>query len=135
MAKKLSEIEKKASSKALGDLRQHMQGMMNDKMKGVKKVTVASDSEKGLEKGLSMAEEMLKAKSASSLTKSPKGEMFGKSKVEELEEESPEEIEGLEETEEPSEESEEEMEECDTPQKIDAKIDELMKMKAAMLKK
>lgn len=59
MVKKLSEVEKKASTKVLGDLRKHMQDMMGDKLKGIKKVTVASDSKEGLKKGLEKAEEIV----------------------------------------------------------------------------
>lgn len=131
--KKLSDVEKKASSKVLSDLRSHAQSMMNNKMKGLKKVTVASDSKEGLKAGLEKAEEILGSKgSASDLTKSPKGEVFGKSKSEELDEENPEEIEGLESDE--SEVEEEDSEEM-SEEELDAKIKELMSLKSKLQNK
>ncbi len=60
MAKKLSEMEQKASLKALGDYRGEAQKLMKDKMKNLKKVTVASDSEEGLKEGLEKAEDLIK---------------------------------------------------------------------------
>lgn len=57
--KKLSELEQKASSKVLGELRKHTQGLLSGKMKGLKKVTVASDSPEGLKEGLEKAGEIL----------------------------------------------------------------------------
>lgn len=60
MAKKLNELEKKASLKALGDYRSEAQKLMKDKMKNLKKVTVASDSEEGLKEGLEKAEDLIK---------------------------------------------------------------------------
>lgn len=142
--KKLSPIEKKASSKVLQDLRAHAQSMMSDKVKGLKKVTVASDSKEGLKKGLSKAEEILGVKkSASDVTKSPMGEEFGESEdaTKNMAEDAGEEIEGLE-----GEESEgHEMmetpeyealeEECKTPEEVDAKIKKLLELKKEMLAK
>jgi hypothetical protein len=141
--KKLSPVEQKASSKVLDELRKHAQSMMSDKVKGLKKVTIASDSPEGLKKGLSKAEEILGAKkSASDLTKSPMDEEFGESEdatkdlakgaedeIEGLDEESPE----HEEMESPEYEASEE--ECKTPEEVDAKIKELMALKQQMLAK
>lgn len=59
MAKKLSPMEQRASSKVLGDLRKSMQGSMKGKMDNLKKVTVASDSKEGLKKGLDLAKKVL----------------------------------------------------------------------------
>jgi len=117
--KKLNDMEKKASSKVLGDLRSHAQKMMNDKMKGLKKVTVASDSKEGLSKGLETAEKILKGKS-------PLEEESEESEIEtpELEENEEEELE--ESSDEPSEMSEEE---------IDAKLKELMQLKESFKNK
>lgn len=137
--KKLSEIEKKASSKVLGELRKHTQQMMNDKMKGLKKVTVASDSAEGLKKGLSKAEELIKGKmpKEDDLLTPEEGEL---DKAHGLEEESEEEEASespeMEASEDESmEEHEYDEEECKTPEEIDAKIKELLKKKAEMLKK
>jgi hypothetical protein len=63
-------MEKKAQAKAsmLKELSKEMSDDMYSPMKdmiakkGMKKVTVASDSSKGLEKGLSMAEKLMKLK-------------------------------------------------------------------------
>lgn len=63
-------MEKKAQAKAsmLKELSKEMSDEMYSPMKdmiakkGLKKVTVASDSAKGLEKGLSMAEKLMKLK-------------------------------------------------------------------------
>lgn len=141
--KKLSPVEQKASSKVLDELRKHAQEMMSGKMKGLKKVVVASDSKEGLKKGLSKAEEILGTKkSGSDLTKSPLNEEFGKSEVEEnLDEEHPEEIDSLSSEHEAAESEEYEageqegMEECKTPEEVDAKIQHLLKMKKEMLAK
>lgn len=64
MAKKLSPMEQRASSKVLGDLRGTAQEMMKGKMDKLKKVTVASDSKQGLKKGLSIAEKVLAGEKA-----------------------------------------------------------------------
>lgn len=61
MAKKLSDLEKKASLKALADYRGEAQKLMKDKMKKMKKVTVASDSEEGLKEGLEKAEDIIES--------------------------------------------------------------------------
>lgn len=58
MAKKLSPMEQKASSKVLSDLRGTAQDMMKGKMNSLKKVTVASDSKEGLKKGLELAKKI-----------------------------------------------------------------------------
>lgn len=58
MAKKLSPMEQKASSKVLDALRGETQKMLKGKMDGIKKVTVASDSKEGLAKGLDLAKKI-----------------------------------------------------------------------------
>jgi len=58
MAKKLSPMEQKASSKVLDALRHETQGMMKGKMDGLKKVTVASNSPEGIKKGLDLAKKI-----------------------------------------------------------------------------
>lgn len=144
--KKLSPVEQRASSKVLDELRKSAQGMMHDKMKGLKKVTVASDSKEGLKQGLSKAEDILdlKKKSGSDLTKSPLGEELGKSKViKNLDEAHPDEIDHLSSEHEADESNEfedaeqegmqEGMEECKTPEEIDARIKQLLDLKKQLL--
>lgn len=101
MAKKLSEIDKKASLNVLGDLKKLAQDEMKGKMASLKKVTVASDSKEGLKKGLEKAEEIISDK--------------------EIESEEPE-----------MEESEVEESEEMSEEEIDARIKELMALKAKM---
>jgi len=55
----MSDMEKKAKMGVLGSLRDEMSGMMSDKLKSLKKVSVASDTKEGLKKGLEKAEEMV----------------------------------------------------------------------------
>lgn len=57
--KKVNSLEQKAKMGVLGDLRDQAAGMMNDKLKGLKKVEVSSDSPKGLEKGLNLAKDIV----------------------------------------------------------------------------
>jgi hypothetical protein len=57
--KKLSPIEKKGKEDTLHDLIGDMMDMDSGKVKGLKKVTVASDSPHGLEKGLDKAKELI----------------------------------------------------------------------------
>ena len=57
--KKLSPIESKAKLGVLEQLRKEMQDMMGDKMAGMKKVTVASPDKHGLEMGLEKAQHLL----------------------------------------------------------------------------
>lgn len=120
MAKKLSPIDQKASKDVLGDLRKLAQGEMKGKMDSLKKVTVSSDSKQGLKKGLEKAEEIL----------GDEGEecsICGSKECTSHEmDESPE------------YEQEEESEEIDSPElspeEIDAKIQELMQLKAKLQK-
>lgn len=57
--KDMSKSEKSAKLSVLKDLSSEMAGMMGDKLKGLKKVTVASDSKEGLKEGLEKAESLL----------------------------------------------------------------------------
>lgn len=132
MAKKLNPTEQRASSKVLDDLRQEMQGLMKGKIDGLKKVTVASDSKAGLAKGLSKAEELLGQHDGEDDADSVPGKMDYKQMMKEHamghemdEEESPEE-----EMEESPEEESAEHEDMLSPEDIDAKIRELMALKA-----
>lgn len=107
MAKKLSEVDKKASMNVLGDLRKMAQDEMKGKMASMKKVTVASDSKEGLKKGLEKAEDILEGEEKCGMCSKTPCEC----------EESEDEYE--------SDDSEEMSEE-----EIDAKIKELMALKA-----
>jgi len=57
--KKLNPVEKEAKMGVLKDLSSQAGEMLRDKLKGLKKVTVASDSKEGLKEGLEKAEEMV----------------------------------------------------------------------------
>jgi len=60
--KKMSSVAAKAKSKVLEELGDDMMDMGSDKIKNLKKVTVASDSPKGIEKGLDMAKKLVAKK-------------------------------------------------------------------------
>lgn len=60
--KVMSEPEKQAKMEVLKNLDEDMAKAMSEKLAGLKKVTVASDSSEGLEQGLEKAKEMLEAK-------------------------------------------------------------------------
>ncbi len=57
--KKLSPLEQKAKMGVVKDLRDLAAKHMSDKLEGLKKVTVASDSEEGLKHGLDKAKEIV----------------------------------------------------------------------------
>lgn len=57
--KSMSDNEMKAKSSVLEEMRSAAEGMMGDKLKGLKKVTVAAPSEGGLKEGLSKASELI----------------------------------------------------------------------------
>jgi len=56
------DMKKSAKMGSLKDLSDEMRKMMGEGYEGIKKVTVASDSEEGLEEGLDKAKEILKKK-------------------------------------------------------------------------
>lgn len=58
--KKMAPEEKKAKMSVLQDLHKEASSAMADGLKGLKKVTVASDSEEGLEHGLEKAKDIVK---------------------------------------------------------------------------
>lgn len=109
--KTLSPVHKEARSSVLEDLMDHLSDMGMDKVKGLKKVTVASDSKEGLTKGLDKATEMVE-----------------KSPMEAMEDEEVSDH-GANETEEHEDESEDESEE-DIKQKIEELKAKLEAMKA-----
>lgn len=57
--KELSEVEGKAKETVLSDLKDMAGKAMSDKLNGLKKVSVASDSEEGLKKGLDKAKDIV----------------------------------------------------------------------------
>lgn len=57
--KGLSDLEKQAKMKALKEAHKSMSDLMAGDLKGMKKVTVASNSKEGLQEGLDKAEEVL----------------------------------------------------------------------------
>jgi hypothetical protein len=107
--KTLSKSAAKAKSSVLEDLMSDMFDHEGDKVKGLKKVTVASNSPKGLEKGLDKAKEMLGEKGMSD---------------EDMPEEESSEMEESPEMEASEHEDEEEM----SPEEIEAKIAELKEL-------
>lgn len=107
--KPMSQNEMDAKRHVIESMRKMAQGAMGDKLKGLKKVSVASNSPAGLEEGLDKAKEMI-SMPAHDLEESPEHEAS----------ESPEE-----EMMEPDEES---MSEED----IDKKIQELLMLKEKM---
>lgn len=108
--KKMSPIEMKAKMSVLKDLNGQATDMMKDGLKGIKKVSVMSDSKKGLAAGLEKAEDML-------------GE---ESEDEEYGEMDSSKMEGYEDAQDESEPMDED--------ELDAKIQELMAMKEKLQK-
>jgi Ran GTPase-activating protein (RanGAP) involved in mRNA processing and transport len=86
----LSKSHAKAKSGILQDLVDDMMGMEGDKVKGLKKVTVASNSPKGLEKGLDKAKELVghapMSKEMMSDEEMPEGEEMAEGEEHEAEE-------------------------------------------------
>lgn len=80
--KVLGKAAAKAKSSVLEDLMSDMFDHDGDKVKGLKKVTIASNSPKGLEKGLDKAKEMLGEKGMSE-EDMPEGEESGEHEAEE----------------------------------------------------
>ena len=111
--KKLSDSEKKAKLTALKEAHGMASDMLKDNLSGMKKVTVASDSSKGLKEGLKKAESLL-----------------GAQKLDQQESEEPESEEGDEMDEQESSELESEIPDgCDSAEEIDALIAKLEKKK------
>ena len=55
-------IEKEAKMSAVSAMKQMAEDAMSDKLGGLKKVTVAADSEEGLKEGLEKAEDVVESK-------------------------------------------------------------------------
>jgi len=98
----MSDVEKESKKSAIMAMKKMAEDAMGEKLSGLKKVTIASDSEEGLKEGLEKAEDVVEAKL------------------------------------EPEVEGEEEMESEDgaiaemSEEEIDAKLKELMALKAKM---
>lgn len=60
--KEMSDTEMEAKKSVIEHMRDMAAGMMGDNLKSLKKVTVASDSEEGLKKGLEKAEDIIDQK-------------------------------------------------------------------------
>jgi hypothetical protein len=114
--KTISGVHAKAKSSVLADLMAELGGMGLDKIKGLKKVTVAAPDKSSLEEGLMKAKEMLKDDNMS--------EDESNEDSEEESHESPEE----EMTEETSEDDS-----TETPEELEAQLEEI-KAKLAKLK-
>jgi hypothetical protein len=126
--KKLSGAEKKGKEDTLSSLIDDMMDMDSGKVKGLKKVTVASNSPKGLSKGLEKAKELIGDAPTGGLEdgeeEMPEGEdMMEEESPEHESEESPE-----------MEESEHEEDGSESPEELEAEIEKL-KEKLAKLKK
>lgn len=120
--KKLSDLEKKAKLDVLKDAYGVASGMLKDKVSGVKKVTVASDSKEGLKKGLEKGLEII------GKNESEDEEIIGEneSEDEEMGESDESKSEGYEDQQEESEPT--------SVAEINAKIEELMKLKEKLSK-
>lgn len=127
--KGLSAMEKKGKEETLQSLIDDMMDMDSGKVKGLKKVTVASNSPKGLEKGLDKAKELIGEAPTGGLEDE---EMPESEEGESMEEESAESPEM--EAEEEAEEMEEPVEGEESAEDIEAEIEKL-KEKLAKLKK
>ena len=119
-AKQVSGDEQKAKLDVLKDLKKQAMEMMGEKVSGLKKVTIASDSKEGLKKGLEKAEEVVD-KSPEEQEACPECEGHGCEACESEEHEA---------SESPEQESSEESEE-----ELDKKIKELMAKKEALKSK
>lgn len=111
--KSMSPNEKKAKMSVLKDLHGQSSNLLSDSLKGLKKVTVASDSKKGLEKGLDTAEELI-----------------GGSKMEQDGDDADDRVHSGEERDEYM--GDDAMESCNTPEEIDDLIKQLLEKKKSL---
>lgn len=105
-SKSMRPLEKDAKMRAVHQMRKMASDEMVEPLKGLKKVTVASDSSEGLKTGLDKAEDLIESK----MSEMPDEEEVMDSAKEEMGEE-----------------------ELQSPEEIDAKIKELEALKAQML--
>lgn len=110
--KELSPMERDAKLSVVKDLRDMAANGMADKLKNLKKVTVASNDEEGLAEGLDKAKELI-----------------GKSPMNHADSEEESASEDMDES--PADEEKEDMAMM-SPEELDAKIKELLDMKAKM---
>jgi len=134
--KMLSDTEKEAKMSVIKDLQDRMSDMMHDKLGGLKKVTVASNSPEGLEHGLDKANEMLgkmpsEKEEGEMVADAEDGSDRGDDMLSGGEDEESAEHEASESPEQESAEHEGEEDEAD----LDRRIQELMKKKAMLSKK
>jgi hypothetical protein len=121
---KLSDTEREAKMSVLEDLRKMMEDQMGGHLDGLKKVTVASPDQHGLEKGLETAQELISHAKDSKETEMGHGAEENEPSHDELDESSEEEA-----SESPEMEASEDE---DDEASIDAKLAELMAKKKAM---
>lgn len=114
-AKEMDPMEKEAKFSVVDAMKQMAEQAMGEKVKGLKKVTVSSPNESGLKKGLDEAEKLISANQDE-----PKESSEEEESEESSEEEAGEEMHSSENLEEMSEEE------------INAKLEELMQLKAKM---
>lgn len=124
MKGKMSPSAKKAKLTALKEAHKMASDMMKEDLSGLKKVTVASDSKSGLKAGLEKAEDMLEKKDCSSCPGCP--ECMGEQEDSEMGESDAVDAEGM--------EDEQEATEPTDINELEAKIQELMKMKEKLRK-
>ena len=124
--KELSDNEREAKMSVVSGLRDMAQSMMGDKLKGLKKVTVASNDEQGLKSGLEKAKSMLSDMPKDPFHESQDAESESPARAEEGAEDESHELGESEEEESSEHQPEEELSE----EEINAKLEHLMKLKA-----
>lgn len=72
--KDLSDTDKKSKLEALMGMKSMASDMMSDKLKGLKKVTVASNDPQGLKSGLDKAKEMIEGSPEEEMSEDPSEE-------------------------------------------------------------
>jgi len=118
---KMSDMEKKSKLSVLKDLHKQASDAMKGDLQGMKKVTVAADSKSGLKEGLDKAEEMLGMEG-----EDEESELGEKRAYDEADESKEDQSEGFEDQQDESEPMDEE--------ELDAKIQELLKLKEKLQK-
>lgn len=121
--KKISGNAQKAKLTALKEAHKMAKSMMSDDMKGLKKVTVASDSKDGLKKGLDLAESTISGSKEDDSSPFEDGGMSDEESDESQEQEEGDRMEGS-----------IDLDDCDSPEEIDDMIAKLMEKKKALQK-
>jgi hypothetical protein len=127
MKRKMHPAAQKAKLTALKEANKMATDMMKEDLGGLKKVTIASDSAKGLKEGLEKAEELIEGKEKDC------SECPGCPHCQEEGEQESEDSEGEDQRSEDYEDAQEASEPADLDE-IEAKIQELMKLKAKLQK-